>query len=64
LNFIIPLLNETCFLIFDDWNCYGANDDKGERKAFAEFLKENPNIKAESYGQFGSNCEVFLLQKI
>lgn len=63
LEFITPMLNQTCFLIFDDWNCYDADDDKGERKAFAEFIEKNHNLKVEDYGQFGHNCKVFLLKK-
>lgn len=61
LNFIRPILNKTCFLIFDDWNCYDADNKSGERKAFAEFIQTNPDIKVEDYGQFGQNCQMFLL---
>lgn len=64
LNFVGPLLSNKSFLIFDDWNCNKADSEKGERKAFAEFLENNPNIKSEPYGQFGYNCQVFFLEKI
>ena len=63
LAFVGPLLNEKSFVIFDDWNCYNADPEKGERRAFAEVLQQNPAIKASSHGQFGSNCHVFFLEK-
>jgi O-methyltransferase len=64
LNFVGPLLSNKSFVIFDDWNCNNADSEKGERKAFAEFLENNPSIKSEPYGQFGYNCQVFFLEKI
>lgn len=63
LDFIKPMLNKTCFLIFDDWNCYDADNESGERKAFTEFIQKNPDINVEDYGQFGHNCQVFLLER-
>lgn len=63
LNFVGPLLSNKSFVIFDDWNCNKANPELGERKAFAEFLENNSNIKSEPYGQFGYNCQVFFLEK-
>ena len=63
LSFVAPLLNDKSFIIFDDWNCNQSDDTQGERKAFAEFLERNPNIKSEPYGQFGNNCQAFLLEK-
>ena len=63
LNFVSPLLHEKAFIIFDDWNCYNADPDKGERKAFSEFLSENPGMKATPYKQFGTNCQVFFIEK-
>jgi O-methyltransferase len=64
LTFVGSLLNEQAFIIFDDWNCYNADPEKGERKAFAEFLQQNPTIKATPHKQFGSNCQVFFLEKV
>lgn len=64
LKFVGPLLSNNSFLIFDDWNCNKADSEKGERKAFAEFLENNPNIKSEPCGQFGYNCQVFFLEKV
>ena len=62
LNFVGPIFNEKAFVVFDDWNCYDADPDKGERKAFAEFLAKNPAFKATPAKQFGWNCQVFLLE--
>lgn len=64
LNFVAPMLNDKSFLIFDDWNCNNSDAEQGEQKAFTDFLAKNPNIKAEPYGQFGHNCQVFFLDKM
>jgi O-methyltransferase len=63
LNFVGPLLGEKAFIVFDDWNCYKADPERGERKAFSEFLERNPAIRTTSQGMFGTNCQVFLIEK-
>jgi Macrocin-O-methyltransferase (TylF) len=63
LNFVGPLLGEKAFIVFDDWNCYQADPERGERKAFSEFLERNPVIRTTSQEMFGANCQVFLIEK-
>lgn len=63
LNFVGPLLGEKAFIVFDDWNCYKADPERGERKAFSEFLERNPAIRVTSQEIFGANCQVFLIEK-
>jgi O-methyltransferase len=56
LNFLSDRLMEGSILIFDDWNCFNGNDRKGQRRAFREFLKRNPEVTARplfSYGLYG-----------
>ena len=47
LEFCAPLLANEAILIFDDWRA-GAEGERrnGERRAFLEFLTENPHIEA------------------
>lgn len=40
LEFISPYLQRGTIIVFDDWNCFYADDDFGERRAWKEF-KEN-----------------------
>ena len=42
LNFITDYLVDGSVLIFDDWFCFRGNSNKGEQKAFGEWLRKNP----------------------
>lgn len=37
LNWLTKYLRHGCLLAFDDWDCYFADNDRGQRKAFLEF---------------------------
>jgi O-methyltransferase len=64
MNFLQPLIGEEkTIILFDDWNSFGASDQKGERKAFKEFLDKNPAIKCEAFIQFGPHGQGFLVWK-
>jgi len=63
LNFIKDLLMEQTLIIFDDWNCFDGNEEKGQRRAFREFLTANPNLAAESLFSYGLYGQVFLVKK-
>ena len=51
LKFIKYFLQKGTVLVFDDWNCFYADPNKGERRAFREFLTENPNLIYEDIVQ-------------
>jgi O-methyltransferase len=61
LNFISDLLREGSVLLFDDWNCFGASNNHGQRKAFSEFLQANPQWEAEKYAIFGWHGQAFIM---
>ena len=45
-------------IVFDDWYCFSPAQLNGEKKAFTEFLEQNPDIKSEpwkSYSTFGKS---------
>ncbi len=46
-RFLPPFLQEGTVLIFDEWNAYLANDERGERRAFREFQAQNPSLSFE-----------------
>jgi O-methyltransferase len=53
LNFCKSLILDTSIIFFDDWYAFGyAEKNLGEKKAFDEFLNENPQFKAESFGDY------------
>lgn len=37
LNFIKDFLQKGTIVVFDDWNCFLGDPDRGERRAFREF---------------------------
>jgi hypothetical protein len=56
LTFMADLLLHGSIVIFDDWNAFDRDDQRGERRAFREFLIERPDFAAEAlfdYGVYG-----------
>lgn len=49
LEFIRPFLQKGTILIFDDWNCFWADPNKGERRAFGEFRSKYPQLHFEEF---------------
>ena len=52
LTFIAPLIQDRAFIFFDDWDAGQgqlAQKNLGERKAFSEFLNENPDLCSEEF---------------
>lgn len=62
LRFIKDLITRNTILIFDDWNCFDKNDEKGQRKAFREFLENNKQFTAEELFEYGIYGQVFLIK--
>lgn len=49
LNWIPPFLQMGTILVFDDWNCFSADPERGERRAWREFLEANPSLRFEPF---------------
>jgi O-methyltransferase len=49
LNWIPNFLQIGTVIVFDDWNCFCADPDRGERRAWREFLEVRPNLKFEPF---------------
>jgi predicted O-methyltransferase YrrM len=65
LDFCAPIIQDEAVVFFDDWwpATLGAQN-KGEKRAFDEFLQENPNLAAtelESYRP--ESAKVFLVKR-
>ena len=61
LNLIKNKLVEGTIIMFDDWFNYKANPNKGEQKAFNEFLKDNTNIKVVEFLRYATFCKAFVV---
>lgn len=62
LRFIDPLIRDRSILIFDDWNCFDGDNDKGQRRAFREYLASRTAIKAEPLYAYGSWGQAFSMR--
>jgi predicted O-methyltransferase YrrM len=64
LTFVAPLLASHSIIMFDDWKCGGLDErNLGEKKAFDEFMEENPDFKSEPLEPYSENSMVFLMTR-
>lgn len=65
LRFLAPLLQEGTIMLFDDWHCFGDSDaaERGEPRAFREFLSEHEEWRAEMLMDFPVYGRAFVLHK-
>jgi hypothetical protein len=49
LRFVKDLLQLGTILVFDDWNCFHGDPDRGERLAFCEFREAHPELVFEEF---------------
>ena len=63
LNFLASLIGEGTVLIMDDWNCFDANDDKGQRRAMHEYLEVRRHFAPfEPLIAYGPNSQSFVVR--
>jgi len=63
LNFITDYIQDGTILIFDDWFSFRGDPNRGEQKAFKEWLKKNPSIKATEFHKFSCGNSFILHRK-
>jgi hypothetical protein len=63
LAFLEPLLDHGSILIFDDWNAFDGDDEKGQRRAWREFLARDERWSAEPWFAYGHYGQVFVLAR-
>lgn len=63
LNFITDYLQNGTIFTFDDWYCFRGDPQRGEWRAFKEWLKNNPSIKAIQLRKFGSGGNSFIIRR-
>lgn len=49
LDFIRPFLQVGTLVAFDDWNCFFAQPERGQRRAWREFRDANPDLHFEPF---------------
>jgi len=63
LKFVGPLMRHGTVVIFDDWKAYDNDPNNGEQLAWAEFLADNPHIKAEMLWDFSQYGRAFQVEE-
>ncbi len=61
LDFLVPYLQDGTLILFDDWFTYRGDPDRGEQKAFKEWLERNPNIKTTQYHKYAWAGNSFII---
>jgi len=61
MNFVTVYLQDGTVLIFDDWFCFRGNPNKGEQKAFREWLERHHSIKVTQFHKFGWGGNSFIV---
>jgi len=62
LSFLTPLLSHGMIIAFDDWDCYFADNQRGQRKAFFEWTQTINNFKFEPFFRIMSGGNSFIVQ--
>jgi len=63
LEFVTDKVVDGTVFIFGDWFYFKGNPDKGEHKAFKEWLEQNPKIKASEFHKWGWEGNSFIIHK-
>ncbi|MDX1747307.1 MAG: TylF/MycF/NovP-related O-methyltransferase, partial [Halobacteriales archaeon] len=63
LSWLDDYLVDGSILLFDDWESFGDDGDLGQKRAFAEFLEERPDLRAEPLLSFEPHGEGFVMRR-
>ena len=63
LEFIRPAIQEGTIILFDDYNFFKGNKDKGEFGAFSAFQKKYPKILFRRIFDYGYSSRAFIAYK-
>lgn len=63
LEGVASILQEGTVVLFDEWFSYKGNPNRGEARAFNEFLDEHPEWRARHYQSYGAFSDSFILYR-
>ncbi len=63
LDFITDLVQDGTVIIFDDWHCFRGDPDRGEQRAFREWLERSPALTASEFHKFSWHGNSFILHQ-
>ena len=62
-RFLRGRLRDKSILVMDDWNCFGGDDNLGQRLALREFLASEPGLQIEPLCGYGANSQAFVVSR-
>jgi O-methyltransferase len=62
LNSVRRLLKTGVVFMFDDWNCFRASNEAGERKATMKWLRSNYDMRLDHWFSYGWHGRSFFCQ--
>jgi O-methyltransferase len=63
LDAVAPSLQDGAMLLFDDWFHYRGNPQRGEARAFQEFLDRHHEWQPVHYRSYATFCNAFILSR-
>lgn len=63
LDFVTDYIRDGTVMIFDDWFCFRGRPDKGEQRAFWEWLDAHPDLSATEFHKFGWHGNSFIIHR-
>ena len=63
LNGVVPALQDGTIILFDDWFHYRGNPNRGEARAFREFIAEHPEWEAVHWTSYSTFCQAFIMSR-
>ena len=63
LEFLTEYIQDGTVLVFDDWFCFKGHPERGERRAFTEWLARHPLISATEWSRVGWQANAFILHR-
>ena len=63
LEYSAPAINDGALMLFDDYDQLAASNERGERRAFREFLDKHTEFEAEPYRNYGVFGRSFIVHR-
>ncbi len=64
LNFLTRLVDSGTLLLFDEYDQWAGDANKGERRALHEWLEENPQFEVEHYRSYAWGARAFIVHRV
>jgi O-methyltransferase len=63
LDFVTDYVQDGTVIVFDDWFCFRGRPDRGEQRAFREWLEAHPDLSATEFHKYGWHGNSFIIHR-